>query len=122
MDELRLRLINVINHQDFDNITKGQLLEVLFGIAVEVDDVSNNDWLNEFNQYFVDAVQEQIDFINEPLNGTLEYELLSKARELDRIVKPKDFKRTSELFDAKVFNKVLGNLKSGNYLKSRDLN
>jgi len=45
MDELRSRLIEVINHHDFDTITKGQLLEILFGIAVEVDDVSDNDWM-----------------------------------------------------------------------------
>jgi hypothetical protein len=122
MDELRLRLIEVINHTDFDKITKGQLLEVLFGIAVEVDDVSDNDCMQEFNQLFIDAVQSELDFINTPLLGTLERELADKAAELDRIAKPKDFATTSALFDAKVFNKVLDNLQNGDYLKSRDLN
>jgi hypothetical protein len=123
MDELRSRLIEVINHPDFDTIiTKGELLEVLFGIAVEVDDVSDNDWIDEFNQFFIDAVQGELDFINLPIIGTLERELVDKTAELDRIVKPKDFDRTSELFDAKVFNKVLDNLQNGDYLKSRDLN
>jgi len=122
INELRKRLIQVINHQDFDNITKGELLEVIFGIAVEVDDVSNNEWMQELNQYFIDSVQQKLDFINMPLMGTLEYDLVTKTAELDRIVKPKDFKPSSALFDAKVFNKVLANLQSGNYLRSRDLN
>lgn len=122
INELRQELINVINHPYFDKITKGELLQVLFGIAVGVDDVSDNEWLNEFNQFFIDAVQCELDFINTPLLGTLERELVDKTSELDRIVKPKDFKPTSALFDAKVFNKVLDNLQSGDYLKSKDLN
>lgn len=122
MDELRKQLINVINNQDFDKITKGEILQVLFGIAVEVDDVSDNEWLAEFNQFFIDAVQDELDFINMPLLGTLERELVDKTAELDRIVKHKDFDRTSALFDAKVFNKVLDNLQSGDYLKQKNLN
>jgi hypothetical protein len=95
---------------------------VLFGIAVEVDDVSDNEWLEEFTQYFFDVVRCKLDFINEPLNGTLEHELLTKVNEMHRIVKPYDFNPTSALFDAKVFNKVLDNLQLGVYLKHRDLN
>jgi len=120
--KLRSQIIDIINHPDFDTITKGELLEVLFGIAVEVDDVSDNEWMVEFNQFFIDAVQNELDFINIPIAGTLERELVDKTAELDRIAKPKDFASTGVLFDAKVFNKVLDNLQNGDYLKSRDLN
>jgi hypothetical protein len=51
---------------------------VLFGIAVEVDDVSDNEWLEEFTQYFFDVVRCKLDFINMPIVGTLERELVDK--------------------------------------------